>query len=45
MNTDRKTEIYGWISAYRNGWVEYDRKHVAELVSELNRLRDKLEEA
>ena len=34
----RIAEIKGWLSAYRNGWVAYDRQHVQQLRAELTNL-------
>jgi hypothetical protein len=31
----RKEQIIGWLNAYRNGWVSYDREHVLSLKAEL----------
>lgn len=35
---ERIKEIEGWLAAYRNGWVEYDQKHVQRLQAELAKL-------
>jgi len=37
--TSRIEEIKGWLNAYRQGWVSYDRKHVQELQKELQSLQ------
>ena len=26
-----RKEIEGWLAAYRNGWITYDREHVQQL--------------
>ncbi len=35
MKEKRIVEILGWLSAYRNGWISYDREHVLTLQTEL----------
>ena len=38
----REQEIIGWLSAYREGTLVYDREHVFELLQELTVIRGKV---
>ena len=38
----REQEIIGWLSAYREGTLVYDREHVLELLQELTVIRGKV---
>lgn len=39
MKTQKRiAEILGWLSAYRNEWVSFDREHVRSLKAELAEL-------
>lgn len=38
-NEKEIAEIEGMLNAYRQGWVQYDRKHAQELKARLEELR------